>query len=32
MQDIIRKLRAQDWPFNDGLSHAELRAFERSSS
>jgi hypothetical protein len=29
MQDIIRKLRAQDWPFNDGLSDPEIRAFER---
>src|SRR5687768_18543139 len=29
MQEIIRKLRAQDWPFNGGLSDAEIRAFER---
>ena len=29
MQDVIRKLRAQDWPFNDGLSDAEIRRFER---
>lgn len=29
MEDIIRKLRAMDWPFNDGLSDADIRAFER---
>jgi hypothetical protein len=29
VQDIIRKLRSQDLPFNDGLTESELRAFER---
>lgn len=29
MQDVIRKLRTHDWPFNDGLSVVEIRAFER---
>ena len=29
MQDILRKLRSQDLPFNGGLSENEIRAFER---
>lgn len=29
MNDIILKLRTQDWPFNDGLSDTEIRTFER---
>jgi hypothetical protein len=29
MDDIIRRLRSQDLPFNDGLSEAEIRSFEK---
>jgi hypothetical protein len=29
VQEFLSVLRAQDWPFNDGLSKADIRGFEQ---